>query len=316
MNVREARVREALLGVVAVLITPYSRGAVDRRRTDELATRVDRAGIHALTSLGNTAEVFQLTASEQRDHREAVAAQARSAVLIAGVAGPSKTVAEDARHASELGYDAVMLHEPADPFGDEAGLIDYYRSVADVSDLPVVVYLRTGRLHGNGLRELASIPRIVGVKFARADLATLNDALRDGAGEECTWVNGAAESRALAFADIGINGFTSGIANVRPDVALALNAALRSGGRADAERLVEPLLAVEEIRTREHNKYNVAVLKALLAHQGFDCGGVRPPHVELPSDLRDSLLDGFGVWPETAHGTSATPLIESELIHD
>ena len=316
MSGADARIREALRGVVAVLIAPYAHGTVDVVRTDELATRVDEGGVHALTSLGNTAEVFQLSAAEQRAHRQGVAARPRAAVLIAGVEGPAKVVGEETLHARDLGYDAVMLHEPADPFGDESGLIDYYRSIADVSVLPVVVYLRTRRLHHAGLRALASMPRVVGVKFARPDIETLSELLREP-GDSCTWVNGAAESRALDFARIGIHGFTSGIANVRPDLAVAVNSALRSDDAETAARLLEPLIAVERVRTRDHNKYNVAVLKALLAHQGFDAGGIRPPHVDLPVDLRAQLLADFAGWPaaETSHFSDSS-FTESELVND
>ncbi|KAF2418088.1 dihydrodipicolinate synthase family protein [Microbacterium sp. B35-30] len=295
-----AHARERLTGVTAVLVTPYRDGRVDEQFTERLAGDVASSGVHAIAALGNTAEVFQLTRNEQRAYLRAVSRAHGPALRIAGFAGAARSVLDEIDYAASLGYDAAMLHEPADPFGDSEGVLTYYLSIASRAALPVVLYLRSPRLEFESLRAVAAEPTIIGVKYARADIDTLARVLHTESADACTWVNGAAELRAGDFFDLGLTGFTSGIANVRPDLALAVHRALVDGDRAaldDAVRLVAP---VERIRAAGNGKFNVAVLKELFRAQGTNVGEVRPPHsplsAEAAADLRSAILS----WPETS----------------
>jgi dihydrodipicolinate synthase/N-acetylneuraminate lyase len=63
----------ALAGVTCVLVTPFRDrvGAPDAAALERLVRHVDGAGVQAITALGNTAEVFQLSAPERRTVLEA-----------------------------------------------------------------------------------------------------------------------------------------------------------------------------------------------------------------------------------------------------
>ncbi|WP_116951871.1 dihydrodipicolinate synthase family protein [Jiangella endophytica] len=289
-------------GVTVVLVTPYRdrTTGVNEDVAAEIAARADHAGIHALTALGNTAEMQQLDTGERRGLLRAVAAGRTRAVLIAGVAGGVGTLLDEAEFAGGLGYDAVMVHEPADPFGDGTGLVAYYEQVADRSPLPVVLYLRSTRMTGRDLAGLVAHPRIVAVKYAREDLFTLAALLND-APADCVWINGLAESRVPAFAALGVLGFTSGIANVRPEAALAVHAAARRGDLAGlGELLRDGIGTIEAIRAEGSGRFNVAVLKELLRWHGVEAGDVRAPHSPLTDAARARLRDAVASWPEAA----------------
>jgi 4-hydroxy-tetrahydrodipicolinate synthase len=289
--------QSALKGVVAVLIAPYRDGELDEATTEQLASSVDGAGIHALTALGNTAEVYQLTAAERRAHLRGVARASERAVLIAGMAGAARSVLDEIDVAAAMGYDAAMLHEPSDPFGDSEGLVDFYSFIAARSSLPLVMYVRSQRMSSEALRDIAALPSVVGVKYARPDTHTLSELLAHGAGDLCTWVNGAAESRASKFLGLGLTGFTSGIANVRPDLALAVHRALAASDAQELSRLLLLVEPVEDLRAVGAGKFNVAVLKELLRQEGIDAGGVRPPHSSLSDAARTALLRAAAAWP-------------------
>lgn len=291
--------REALTGVTAVLVTPYRDGVVDERLTETIARDVGDSGVHAIAALGNTAEVFQLTRDEQRAYLRAVARADAAAVRIAGFAGAARSVLDEIDYAASLGYDAAMLHEPADPFGDTEGLLTYYLSIAARSALPLVLYVRSPRLEFESLRRLAAEPTTVGVKYARGDLDTLRQLLGTEAADACTWVNGGAEMRAADFFDLGITGFTSGIANVRPDLALAVHRALADRDRTALDSALRAVIPVERIRATGNGKFNVAVLKQLFRARGIDVGDVRPPHSPLSADAARELRAAISDWPPT-----------------
>ena len=76
----------------------------------------------------------------------------------------------------------------------------------------------------------------------------------------CTWVCGLAESMVSRCAASGVVGFTSGLANLRPDLALAVWEASRDGDLdALAARVAPPILPFETMRTRAGGRHNVAV---------------------------------------------------------
>lgn len=290
-------VAAALSGVVAVLIAPYrADGGIDEALTERIARRVDRAGVHALTSLGNTAEVHQLNTAERRHHLRSVARGREHSAIIAGAAGAVSDVLTEIEFAAGLGFDAAMVHEPPDPFGDDDGFARYYRAIADRSALPVIAYLRSGRIGLAAINDVVQHPALIGVKYAVRDLGPLRAAMASHP-QACVWVNGAAESRALEFLELGITGFTSGIANVRPELALQVHSALVDGDRQRLAELVALLSPIEDVRSISGNKFNVSVLKALLARVDVQAGPVRPPHSELTPKASDDLDVAWSALP-------------------
>lgn len=279
----------ALRGVVAVMTTPFADGVarVDEDTYARLVGRVDEAGVPEITALGNTAEVYQLDPAERRTILTATRRAVQGAVTIAGIVGPLSTAQSEIDLAAELGYDAVMLHEPLDPLATDQGIRAYLETLIGHSPLPVVLYLRTGRVTRNSTLALAR-GGVAGVKHAQgspddcAELAALVP--------QVTWVNGRAEAHAPASFAVGITGFTSGIAGVRPDLALAVHEACTHRPAPQLAPLMQDVRRIETLRNRARGRYNVAVLKYLLRAIGFTVGGVRPPCADLDEATR-AVLD-------------------------
>ena len=110
-------------------------------------------------------------------------------------------------------------------------------------------------------------------------------------------MNGGAETRAADFFDLGLTGFTSGIANVRPDLALAVHRALVDRDSAGLDAALRDVIPVEKIRATGNGKFNVAVLKELFRAQGTDVGEVRPPHSPLSAEAARDLRAAIADWP-------------------
>ncbi|WP_154792523.1 dihydrodipicolinate synthase family protein [Occultella kanbiaonis] len=303
--------RIPLDGVTAVLVAGYRSGTagIDEATVAQIATRVATAGIPVLTALGNTAEVQQLEPAERHAVLRAVATvRTPATTLVAGVSGALGTLLREIEAAGQLGYHAAMVHEPADPFGDGDGLADFYRQVARDSALPLVLYVRSARLSHAHLADLAALPAVVGVKYARTDLHTLARLLDGAAGTQCTWINGLAESAVASFGALGVTSFTSGIANARPDIALAVHRAVTGGDLTALRALVRDFVGpVEALRAEHGGRYNVATIKALLRWQGIDPGGVRAPHSELSQAALSRLAAAVGAGAPPADGRATNP---------
>jgi dihydrodipicolinate synthase/N-acetylneuraminate lyase len=289
-----------LSGITAVAVTPFrdGTGPIDAGLLATLTERMDAAGIHVITALGNTAEVFQLSDAERRQVLEGVAGARDQAALLAGITGSLDNLVSMAEFAAGLEYDAVMVHEPADPFSSSEGLEEFYERVADASPLPVVLYLRSGRLTTRGLLHVAAHANVVAVKYAQTNLTELANALAQPGADELLWICGLAESMVPSFAGLGIAGFTSGLANVRPDLALGLWTAVRDGDLEQMRQRLAAILPFEMLRVRHGGKHNISVIKVVAGWQGLDAGGVRPPSVDLDPVAERQLRGLVESWPE------------------
>jgi 4-hydroxy-tetrahydrodipicolinate synthase len=293
------RLRERLAGVTAVPVTPFVRGGgtIDHAALESLIARIDAAGVQAITTLGATAEVFQLSTSERREIVRIAAATRADAALLAGLAGPLADLLELASWAAEQGFDAVMVHEPGDPGGSAAGMVALLLAVADSSPLPVVPYVRTPRLDCAALRAVVDHPNVVAVKYAVPDLERASALMAsDGLAERTLWICGLAELWVPAFAHLGIRGFTSGLANLEPALALALLAAVASGDSAAVDELMALIVPFELLRNRDQGRHNVAVVKEALAAAGLAEPDVRPPSVRLDGPAQTELAAVLGAW--------------------
>jgi 4-hydroxy-tetrahydrodipicolinate synthase len=297
---------ERLSAVTAVPVTPFASGggAIDEAALEALIARLDASGVRAITVLGATGEVFQLSTPERRAVIRVASAVRSNAALLAGLAGRLAEMLELAAYAAGQGFDAVMIHEPADPGGSAEGLLSLFHTVASESALPVVPYVRTPRLDESGLRELVSHPNVAAVKYAVPDLERASTLMTSGdLAERTLWICGLAETWVPAFVPLGMRGFTSGLANVEPALALAMLAAVQRGDSASVDELLDLIAPFEELRNRDRGRYNVAAIKAALA--GSMEPDVRPPSARLDAAAEVELAGVLATWSSYLLGARA-----------
>lgn len=293
------RVMEALSGVSGILVTPFD--AADKPAPDRLKpiiARAAEAGIGALTVNGNTSEFYGLTFNEARRMQAAVPELvAGRAVVVAGVGRSVAEAAELAAAAKADGCDAIMVHQPPDPFRAPRGVAAYVARVAEAAQgLPVVLYLRDDSGGADAIAALCAIPGVVGVKWATPNLMNLAAARR--AHPHLAWICGLAEPWAPPMTALGARGFTSGVINVAPHLSMRVLRALRQGDMEEANAAIAGIEPFERLRAAEGNGANVSVVKAALALQGEDVGAARPPAAwPLPPSAIATLRDVLAAWP-------------------
>ena len=274
------QVRAALNGISGILVTPFdAHGDIAPERLQTIVDRNVEAGTHILVANGNTGEYYGLRQRESVAMVAAVAGIVRGRVPVLGGVGRSVHEAADLAQASrDAGVDALMIHQPPDPFVSPRGVLDYVQHIAGVTPgLPIVLYLRNGNIGLDAIDALCRIPEVVGVKWASTDTLMLSEAIRATRDRDIAWVGGLAETWAPGFYAVGARGFTSGLINVLPQTSLAIHAALERGDFADARERIEAISAFEALRSQENNGTNVTVVKTALQLLGLDCGPTRPP---------------------------------------
>ncbi|MGD0628386.1 MAG: dihydrodipicolinate synthase family protein [Terracidiphilus sp.] len=166
-------------GILAAVPTPfYPDERVYFRKLEANVARYSRSLLSGLLLLGSTGEAVALDDAESRDVlRVAAEAAAPEKVLIAGVGRESvKGTVELAEAAAQFRYDAVLVRTPTYYASQmsPAAVLHYFRSVADRSPLPVLLYniprCVPYDIPVELISELAAHPNIIGIKDSSGNL--------------------------------------------------------------------------------------------------------------------------------------------------
>ena len=160
-------------GMFAAIPTPfYSDERVYLRKLEANVARYSRGLLAGVVLLGSTGEAVELNDAESREVlRTAADAAAAEKVLIAGVGRESvRATVELAEYAAECRFDAVLVRTPTyyAPMMSTAAVEHYFRSVADRSPLPVLLYnipkFAPYEMPAKVVADLAQHPNIIGIK--------------------------------------------------------------------------------------------------------------------------------------------------------
>ena len=166
-------------GILAAVPTPfYLDERVYFRKLEANVTRYSRSLLSGILLLGSTGEAVALDDAESRDVlRVAAEAAATDKVLIAGVGRESvKATVELAEAAAQYAYDAVLVRTPTyyATQMSSAAVLHYFRSVADRSPLPILLYniprCVPYDIPIEVIAELAQHPNIIGIKDSSGSL--------------------------------------------------------------------------------------------------------------------------------------------------
>jgi dihydrodipicolinate synthase/N-acetylneuraminate lyase len=166
-------------GILAAVPTPfYPDERIYFRKLEANVAHYSRSLLSGLLLLGSTGEAVALDDAESRDVlRVAAEAAAPEKVLIAGVGRESvKGTVDLAEAAAQFHYDAVLVRTPtyyASQMSAPA-VLNYFRSVADRSPLPILLYniprCVPYDIPVELIAELAQHPNIIGIKDSSGDL--------------------------------------------------------------------------------------------------------------------------------------------------
>lgn len=292
--------RAALNGISGILVTPFdARDEVSAPPLQPVVDRAVEAGVHVLVANGNTSEFYSLRANEAERMVNVAAECIRARVpLLAGVGRSVHEACALARASRKAGADALMVHQPPDPFVSPRGVVDYVRAISDAGDgLPLVLYLRNENIGLATVEALCRLPGVAGVKWASPTPMLLAEAIRRTSDLNLAWIGGLAEAWAPPFYAVGARGFTSGLINVMPRRSVAIYNALEAADYPLAMRLIGEMLAFEDLRAQENNGTNVTVVKAALQLMGNDCGPTRAPSAwPMTEPAHAALEDLLGRW--------------------
>src|ERR671910_2096088 len=276
--------------LLTAMVTPFAPdGALDLDASAALAVHlVDECAHDGLVISGTTGEAPTTSDAEKADLlRVVVDAVGDRASIVAGV-GTFNTehTLQLAAEAAKAGADGLLVVTPYYSKPPQAGLLNHFLSVADSTDVPIMLYDIPGRtgtaIATDTMIRLAEHPHIVGVKDAKGDLTASGRVMAE---TELAYYSGddALTLPLLSVGAVGVVGTSTHFCG--PETKRMIEAYL-SGDVATAVELHRQLLPVY---TGIFATQGSILVKAGLELQGRGVGGLRPPLISATEAEKEAL---------------------------
>ncbi len=283
----------SLRGVFTPIVTSFDgEGAVAHDKMALNLERWNQTDLKGYIVLGSNGEWVFLSDTERLEVlRTARQAIPQDKLMIAGTAAESTGhTLRMTEEGAAIGADAAIVVNPSYYKSQMTPpvLANYYRTVADRSPIPIVIYNlppATGiDLPADLLVELSEHPNIVGVKDTGGNMAKMAETVRR-ADPSFQVLSGSANFfyPSLAF---GVVGGIMALANIAPEAAVDLFELFQAGRLDEGQALHLRMLPVNLAVT---SRWGVPGLKAALDMLGYYGGPPRPPLLPLEGERRQEL---------------------------
>ncbi len=284
-----------LNGIFPPITTPfYPDGNVYFKKLESNAERYSRTPVAGIVVQGSTGEAIMLSDQERRDVlKVAGEAAAPNKVLIAGTGVESAIeTLRLTEYAAELGYDVALIRTPHfyRKQMQPANLLAFYRSVADHSPLPVLIYnvppFTAYDMPAELVIELAEHPNLIGIKESSGDVEKVRKIV-DGTrhvkrSATVTETFEAVTPRMLAAAAAGSNGESGSLVPVGALAGAAENSTRLANARdiavadpSSAHPSSSAVRVVGNLKTRQKEVgFQVLVGAAQKLHPSLEVGAV------------------------------------------
>jgi len=254
--------------MIPAMVTPFNADLeLDLDRAQELADRLVRGGADALIVNGTTGESPTVFYPQKLELFRAVVRAVNGRIPVVGDNCTADTV-YFAQDAAKQGVDGFMCVVPYYNKPPQEGLYRHFKTIADSTDMPIILYNIPGRcsinMEGDTTLRLAhNCDNVVAIKEASGNFDQIKYIIDNApAGFD---VYSGDDSSTLDIMELGGVGVISTIGNVAPDRMKAI-VDLAAKGEWDA--------------AREANEALMPLMKGALSLIGFPVGGVRLPLVD------------------------------------
>ncbi len=287
-------------GVYTAVLTPFQNQGrtIDFGAYREMLERQIAAGVAGVTPCGTTGESPTLSHEEHSEliRKTVEFVHGRTRVIAGAGSNSTSEAVKLTRDACAAGVDAIMLVNPYYNRPSQEGLYQHFKTVAEASTAPVMIYNIRGRTGVNveteTLARLAELPNIKAVKEASGDPGQMCRVVKRCGGRLA--VLSGDDNITPAVMGLGGSGVVSVASNIFPRRMVRMMSHYLNGdfkkGNAEFYELIDFMNAL-------FSETNPVPVKAAAAMRGL-CA----PHLRLPlTDLDDAnretlrrLLDELG----------------------
>ncbi len=280
-------------GTGVALITPFRRQqeTVDFTKLEALIENIIASGVDYIVALGTTSETATMTTAERAAVQEFIVETVAGRLpIMLGLGGNNTLNLTDTIAGTNFdGISAILSVTPYYNKPNQRGLLQHYRSVAEASPVPVVIYNVPGRTGVNLAAETTltlahECPNIIGIKEASGNIQQAMEILRQRpAGFRVISGDDALTYPLLA---LGADGVISVMANALPK---EMSDMVRLALKGDLKKALPLQMKMLPLMNAIFDEGNPTGIKALLEIQGSITNILRLPLVKASKTLTNKL---------------------------
>ncbi|MBK0008283.1 MULTISPECIES: 4-hydroxy-tetrahydrodipicolinate synthase [Priestia] len=278
--------------VATAMVTPFDhKGNIDFEKTTQLINYLISNGSDALVIAGTTGESPTLSTEEKLAlFRHSVKVVDGRVPVVAGT-GSNNTYAsiELTKKAEETGVDAIMIVAPYYNKPNQEGLYQHFKTIAESTELPVMLYNIPGRsvinMSVDTIVRLAELPNVVALKDASGDLDAMTAIIAQTSDDFALYSGD--DGLTLPVLAIGGTGIISVASHVIGNEMQEMVKLYESGNPKEAAKIHQRIVPVMKSLFAAPSPTPV---KTALQLKGLDVGSVRLPLVPLTEEERQTLV--------------------------
>ena len=290
-------------GIYPAVLTPFKEnGEIDFEMFAKNTEAQISAGVHGIIIAGTLGDAAVL----DNDEKFELLSYAKKVVagripLILNIAeNTTKNAVDFAKKAKELGADGLMLLPPMRYKADDREVVEYFKSVAIATDLPILIYNNpvdyATYVSLSMFDELKDYPSIQAVKESTRDLSNITR-MKNKFGDRFK-VLGGVDTISLETVLLGADGLVAGLVDAFPRETMAMYNYAQNG---EVEKAIEiyrwfmPLLELDI-----HPKL-IQYIKLAATAEGICTPHVRAPRLPLVGEeatrINKIIADGIASRP-------------------
>lgn len=278
--------------VATAMVTPFDhKGNIDFEKTTQLINYLISNGSDALVIAGTTGESPTLSTEEKLAlFRHSVKVVDGRVPVVAGT-GSNNTYAsiELTKKAEEIGVDAIMIVAPYYNKPNQEGLYQHFKTIAESTELPVMLYNIPGRsvinMSVDTIVRLSELPNVVALKDASGDLDAMTAIIAQTSDDFALYSGD--DGLTLPVLAIGGTGIISVASHVIGNEMQEMVKLYESGNPKEAAKIHQRIVPVMKSLFAAPSPTPV---KTALQLKGLDVGSVRLPLVPLTEEERQTLV--------------------------
>lgn len=283
---------ELFTGSGVALITPFDEnGDVNYSRLREILEFHVINHTDAIIVTGTTGEGSTLSDEEKISVIEFTVDIINSRIPVIAGTGSNDTrhAVEFSKRVEKLGVDGLLLVTPYYNKGNENGIYEHYKAIAEGVKIPVILYnvpSRTGvNLSIPLLKRLAQIENITALKEASGNISYVAEVAREVPELDIYSGN---DDMVVPVLSLGGKGVISVSANIIPDISHDMTASFLKG---DVKKARELQLKYNDLVNALFLETNPVPVKEAMNFLGYEVGNCRLPLGAMNESNRARLID-------------------------
>lgn len=278
-------------GSGVALVTPFSADmSIDYPALRRLVREQINGGINFLVVQGTTGESPTLTADEKKKVLETVLEENNKQLpIVYGVGGNNTLAVAESLKNVPAGVDGILSVAPYYNKPIQRGFVAHYKTLADATDLPIIMYNVPGRTGSNMTAEttleLAEVKNLVAMKEASGNMEQIMEIIRCKPADFLLLSGD--DAITLPIIAAGGEGVISVVANAFPSHFSKMVDACLKGDLSTARKLHYDLLPITKLFFTEGNPGGV---KIALEELGWMAPHMRLPLVQVSENLKKQIV--------------------------